>query len=164
MAAGDRLYASDFKIGLVGYARRITSSGATIVAEVGYLRMDNIRVFAGRAYEIQTTPIQLKGSVVGDYPEVRLRASNAGLATTASAQLSSVRAYIALAAVSIPVPLTAYYAPALDSTTASFLLSIIRSGSGAGSTGVQVFASGTSTVDFTVKDIGPAVADSGTSL
>lgn len=164
MAAGDIIYASDFKLGVVGFGRRTTSSGATITAETGYLRLDGIRLYAGRTYRVHTTPLNLKGSVVGDHPEARMRVNNAGTATTASTLIGSVRGYVGNAAVADARVLSVNYVPSGDTTTASFLLSLARVASGAGSTGVQMFASATTVVEIAVVDEGPVQPDSGTSL
>lgn len=165
--AGDRIFASDFRAGkVVGYARRITSSAsATITTETSYLRVDTVRMFAGRGYLIVTSPINAKGSVSGDVSDVRLRVSNAGAATTASSQISHVRTADVISTTQTPLtPLTAYYPCPADTTTFSALFTIARAVAGAGSTGVQWVASGTETFDVMIIDAGFTVTDTGVSL
>lgn len=164
MAAGDRLYASDFRNGEAHYGTRATSSGATITAETAYLRVDNLVLYSGRSYRFWTSPLSLKGSVVGDIVEARFRFSTAGPAGTANTLLNNVRAYINIAATPARLPLQARYSPGANLTTASLLLSIIRHTAGAGSTGVQLVASATEPVDLVIEDMGPAVANSGIAL
>lgn len=164
MAAGEVVAASDFRNGVVGRGNRQTPSGATITTEVGYLRVDGLTLYAARSYKIWTSPLALKGSVVGDIAEACLRVNTGGTATTSSTQVAHVRQYTDVAATPDLTPIAVHYTPGADTSTFSVLLSVVRNTAGGASTGVRLTASATEPVDLVVEDIGPVVADTGVDI
>jgi hypothetical protein len=165
MAAGDVILASDFRQGVIAQATRTTSTAATVTTEVGVLRMDNIQIYNGLAYEISVSPLALKGSVVGDIIESRIRVNTAGTATTSSTQITVLsRTYADAAASPDKASSSIWYYPTADSSTFSVLLTLSRNTAGGASTGVQMLGSSTDPIQLVVKCVGTAPADSGVSL
>jgi hypothetical protein len=164
MPSGDFVFASDYTLGSVGRGRRTTPSSNATTAELGVLRVDGVTMKTGRAYRIWTSPLNLKGSVAGDIVEAKIRVNETGTATISSTQFTHIRAYCNNASFTAVTPLTQYYEPSVDTTTASFLLSVFRAVAGTSSTGVQIYGSPTEVIEVVIEDIGLAVADTGVDI
>jgi hypothetical protein len=162
--AGSVIAASTFTQGAVARGRRITASSVATGTELGVLRVDSVVLTAGHAYMVFTSPLNIKGSVVGDIGDVRLRVNEGGTATTSSTQITHVRHYTNNASFTPLAPLVVYYEPAATTSVASFLLTVARVVSGASSTGVQLGASSAEVLDLVICDIGTSVPDTGVDL
>lgn len=143
--------------GQVARGRRTTATGNITTTETGVLRLDGIPIFAGRAYRISTSNINMDTSVAGDIASARIRISTSGTATTASTQIVQLRNTIDDVANSDVLTLNATHFPAADATL-SVLLSAVRV---AGTGNIVVFCSGTEILDLVVTDEGLAPSDTG---
>lgn len=160
MAAGDRILASDFRIGQVARAQRTTTTGTITTTETGVLRIDNIPVFNGRAYRLSCSNINVDTSVANDIASVVIHYSTSGTATTASSIMGTLRTTIDDATNSNILALTCYYYPSADATL-SVLLSCVRT---AGTGNIIVFCSGSQILDMVLMDEGVAPANTGVVL
>jgi hypothetical protein len=158
--AGDIILTTDIPV-LVSRGRRTTATGNITTTETGVLRLDDVAVRSGWAYEIFTNNINLDTSVANDIAAARLRvafsASPGTSATTSSTQIQQMRNTIDDATNSNIIPMNALYLPG-STGYLSVLLSAIRV---AGSGNIVVFASGTDTLELMVRELGEDPGDSG---
>lgn len=153
----------DLPRGLIKWGQRSTASSTTTAADAGVLRVDSVSLLTGRQYRIWTTPLHLDSSVANDESRARIRYNTGGTATTASTILpgTTVHARQVDANVSESHPISTTYTPA-GNETVSFLLCVGRI---AGSGNVRLSNSdGDETIQLVIEDIGPALAQSGTSI
>lgn len=143
------------------YAKRTSASPTSTGAEVGILRLDNVMLQAGRAYNIYTSDFLYDGTVSGDTAYARLRFSTTGTAVTTSTDLAAHQGpSMTVGSFQASGYITRTYMPAAD-VTMSILLTIGRAG-GTGAVAlvyVSAFA-----IEIFVEDIGAAVAATGVSL
>lgn len=141
--------------GIVAWGNRPTASPTT-VAEIGVLRIDNVALLANRAYRISTSPVFLLSTVTNDIVASAIRASTAGVATTASAQVG-IALQLKADSFQPPSGTIAEIYRTTTAVTASFLLTVTRSN---GSGNVNTFGA----IDMWIEDMGPTVANSGVSI
>lgn len=169
--AGDTLDAADLNLppwalGMVAYGSRPSSNGNSAVltpsgsTSTGILRIDNVQLYAGRRYMIESSDLRVDLGTSTDRPRFELRLNTAGTATTSTA--ITARTEVAGADLNNMPHLRRVITPSSSTSVASLLLSVTRpSGSGT----IQVMA-GTDdeTLWIAVTDLGVAVADSGVVL
>jgi hypothetical protein len=149
--------------GIVAWAQRTTATSTTTAADAGVLRLDSVALVAGRQYRIWTSPLHLDSSVVNDEVRARIRYSTSGTATTASSVLpgATVHTRQTDANVSEDKSISVVYVPGANQTL-SLLLCVGRiAGTGNASLANSDLEL---TLHMAVEDIGPAVAQTGTSL
>lgn len=132
-----------------------TTSGAT---EMGIMRLDNLVLKNGNAYEFVCGNIRPSVTVAADHFVLSLKYSSAGAATTASAAIGKTEMTEATNS-SYPQP-TGWVVPGADTTTASVILTVARSSG----TGTWVTNNDTGGIWLTVFCRGVAVADTGVDL
>jgi hypothetical protein len=149
---------------IIARARRITAKTGITTTETPVLRLDNIPVRAGRIYQINTSGVNIDGSVANDIGSLIMRiaysATVGTLATIASAQFGQVRSVADDPTNSNLVPLNAFYIATADGYI-SILLSAIRV---AGSGTIQIYAAGNEILDFVVQFGGTDPGDTGVVL
>jgi hypothetical protein len=133
MASGDPVLASDAPR-LVARTTRVTSSTAATTTEIPVTRIDDIPVFAGKAYMILTSNINLDASVANDIGDVRLRVKQGsvtgGQAAITDTEIGHMRTGQQSISLSNMLPLMQMYYPSSDGYL-SILISVIRvSGTG----------------------------------
>lgn len=133
MASGDPVLASDAPR-LVARTTRVTTSGTATTTEIPVSRIDDIPVFAGKAYMIVTSNINLDASVANDIGDVRLRVKfgtvTGGQAAITDTEIGHMRMGQQSTTLSNMAPLMQMYYPSQDGYL-SALFSIIRvSGTG----------------------------------
>lgn len=145
--------------GTIAYGNRQTDKTFT-GTEVGVLRLDNLVTYAGRRYYIETSNLRLVVTS-GETGKANIRASTAGAATTSSTILTG-------AEVSANTPFTPAGSPPMKiswvpgaSTTASVLLTVLRSG---GSNNVTMTGSSTQPIEMYVVDGGIDPGDTGVDI
>lgn len=132
-----------------------TTSGTT---ELGILRLDNLVLKNGYAYEFVCGNIRPTLSVPTDHFKLLLRYSSAGAATTSSTEIGRAEETVA-SLNNWPMP-TGWVLPGADTTTASVLLSVVRtSGTGTFTTNAD-----TGGLWLTVVNHGVAAADTGVDI
>lgn len=144
---------------IVAQGNRSTASSTTSgTTEMGILRLDNLVLKNGNAYEFVCGNIRPNVSVATDHFVLRLRYSSAGAATTASSEIGKTEMTEASAS-SYPQP-TGWVVPGADTTTGSIILSVARS------SGTGTFATNPDTggLWLTVLCRGVSVADTGVDL
>lgn len=160
MPAGDRLYAAD-GARVVKRGRRITATGSITTTETGVLRVDDIPVFAGKAYMLKTSNLNLDTSVANDIGDARLRvAQNAApgtAATITSTQIGHFRNTIDDASQSNVNDITAFYFPSSD----GYLSALITAQRVTGTGNLVVFCSSVEILDLVVLEIGDDPGDTG---
>lgn len=144
---------------LVARARRETNS-TTTTTETDVLRIDGLKVFAGRYYLISTTQLQVQSTVLNDVVTARVRHTTDGsTATTTSAQIGQMTADHNIAAgkgASLLTELT----PAIDQTV-SLVLTVGRT---AGTGAVSLEGNPVYPLCLWVFDMGPDTGNVGISL
>jgi hypothetical protein len=149
---------------VIARARRITAKTGITTTETPVLRLDNIMVKAGRIYQINTSGVNIDGSVANDIGSLIMRIAYAvgtgTSATIASAQVGQVRSVADDPTNSNLVPLNAFYIAPADGYI-SILLSAIRV---AGSGTIQIYAAGNEILDFVVQFGGTDPGDTGVVL
>lgn len=146
--------------GIVAWVARTTPTGLFTTTETGVVRIDNIPVYAGRAYEIATSGANLDTTVDNDVAAARIRISTSGAATTASTQIGQMRNTADNNFYSNVIPMQCFYFPGSDQTLSVLLSAVRLSGSG----NISFFCSGVEILHLVVRDIGPAPAASGVVL
>jgi hypothetical protein len=149
---------------IIARGRRVTAKTGITTTETPVLRLDNIPVKAGRIYQINTSGVNIDGSVANDIGSLIMRiaysATVGTLATIASAQVGQVRSVADDPTNSNLVPLNAFYIATADGYI-SILLSAIRV---AGSGTIQIYAAGNEILDFVVQFGGTDPGDTGVVL
>lgn len=151
--------------GIVAYGRRTTASAnATDTTGVGVLRLDDIPVISGRAYEISINNFVLKSTVSLDYAASSIVYTTDGSTpSTSSTELPKSRAQGRVEDTSNGFTRTvlSIYTPSANETL-SILLKVMRlSGTG----NVTIFANTTAfPVEMYVRDLGVRPADTGTVI
>lgn len=162
---GQKMRASDLALvfaPIVGFGERVSNGTTTTTVEKTFLRVDDISITAGQAYDIFTTPLIFESSVAADEIQVVLRISTAGAATTSSTQLTLLAQASKTASLAQHTQgLAITYNALVTSTTASILLSYVRA---AGTGNVRVNASADIPAQITMKWIGTSKADTGVDL
>lgn len=161
MPAGSRLYGHDAPR-IVKRGRRTTPLGGITTVELPLLRIDDIPVFADRAYMIKTSNMNLDGSLANDIGAVRVRVNQSptpGIAATVAnaAQIGQLRSTLDDPTSSNVLPATAFWFPSADGYM-SVLLGAVRTG---GTGTLQVFCSLTEILDLVVYDLGDDPGDTG---
>lgn len=151
---------------IVGFGERTSNGTATTTGEKTFLRVDDISIIAGQAYEITTSPLIFQSTVASDLLQVNVKFSTSGAATTSSALLTvlaqKVHAGGAVGTVAQgTASLTITYNALVTSTSASLLLSYQR---GSGSGNVLIQAASDIPAQVTMKWIGTSKADTGVDL
>src|SRR5262245_43804857 len=143
-----------------GYGDRQTNSTTTTTI-VGVLRLDDVQLRGGRAYEIKTSALRTT-SGANDGVTVTLRATTDGSTpSTASTAIATGSTQTTSASVFESVTLQRYYAPSSDQLF-SVLLCVARTSGSAGSSGLGGDA--TYPIQIWIVDIGEATADAGTDI
>lgn len=164
--SGDIVQTSDLP-SVIAYGLRTTVTPVTgwVTTEAGSLRLDNITMKAAKLYRIWTNPLNLVPSVLNDVINVRVRVSNAGVATVASTEIGHIRSNGFNTANGPLQNIEVEYNPAADTTTASVLLTVERAVAGTSSLGVRLWGNtGNESVQLYVADLGPLVANTGVVL
>lgn len=161
MASGDRLYAAEVAGRTIKRGRRVTATGNITTTETGVLRVDDIPVFADRAYMIKTSNVNLDASVANDIADARVRvtqnAAPGTAATTSSTQIGHFRNTIDDAAQSNVNDITAFYFPSSDGYLSVLLTAQRVTGTG----NIVVFCSSVEILDLVIMDIGEDPGDTG---
>jgi hypothetical protein len=149
---------------IIARARRITAKSGITTTETPVLRLDNIQVKAGRIYQINTSGVNIDGSVANDIGSLIMRIAYSATigtsATIASSQYGQVRSVADDPTNSNLVPLNAFYIATADGYI-SILLSAIRV---AGSGTIQIYAAANEILDFVVQFGGTDPGDTGVVL
>lgn len=143
--------------GVIARGRRTTSTGNVTTTETGVLRVDNIPVYAGRIYKINTSNANMDTSVDNDVGRLAVRYSTSGAATTSSTLGNQWRNTIDNNSQSNAEDLTMFYAPAADATL-SVLLTLLRQ---AGTGNIIIFGSSSDVLDLVIEDLGLDPGDTG---
>lgn len=132
-AVGQRLTAemvqeiSDRAGAVVGRGSRTTNSSATSgTTELGVLRIDNLTLLAGQAYEVRTGNLRADLTVTTDRAVARIRHSSSGAATTSSDSFAVVEMATNPGDLNSLPPLMGWLFPTVDETDASVILTIAR--------------------------------------
>lgn len=145
---------------LVGRASRTTTSTTTTTTEIGVLRLDGVKVKAGRGYKIGGSTYVLASSVNGDGITARLRVTTDGsTATTSSTSFADLAVQTITSTGSGAGVLQRYYYPSADEIL-SILLTVVRT---AGTGNVSINAVN-SNIDLEVEEIGPDTGNVGVAL
>jgi len=167
---GQKLRASDLELllgkdsplplGVIKRGQRITASSTT-TTEVGVLRVDDVPVYAGRAYKVWTSPLILDTSVANDVARAHLRYTEDGsLPATSDTQLQAAHGVLANITSGESRVVVANYSPAADG-----LLSVLLSVSRVSGTGnISISASATFPIDLVVEDMGLDPGDVGVDI
>jgi hypothetical protein len=153
-------YGKDIRKG-VSRGKRTTSSSTTTTTEIGVLRLDGVKVYAGHQYRITTSALSCDTTVSGDLVRVHIRYTTDG--TTAgitSTDLGFDQIRLADAANSEGVVLNLSYIPTADEVL-SVLLTVHRA-SGTGS--VSILGATDFPIDLFVDDKGLDPGNTGVSL
>lgn len=144
-----------------GYGNRQTNSTTTTTI-VGVLRLDDVQLRGGRAYEIKTSNLRAT-SGANDGVTATLRATTDGSTpSTASTAIATGSAQTTSASVFENIgPLQRLYAPSADQLF-SVLLCVARTSGAAGSAGLGGDA--TYPIEVWIVDVGEAAADAGTDI
>lgn len=145
---------------LVGRAARTTTSSTTTTTEIGVLRLDGVKVKAGRGYRIGGSTYMLSSSVNGDGVMARIRATTDGsTAAVTSTVLAELLIQTLTAQGSGSGRLERFYYPSADETL-SILLSVVRI-QGTGNVSITAV---NNNIDLEVEDIGPDTGNIGVAL
>lgn len=128
MAAGDIIYAVDVdELHLHRRGARTTNSATTTGAtEAGVLRIDNLDLKAGKAYEVRTGNLRYDLTVPTDRPKATLRYSSAGAATNTSTEIGRWEVASNLGDLNSGGQVVGWIYPTADEPTASVRLSVVR--------------------------------------
>lgn len=145
--------------GLVAiHTRTTTSTTVASSTEVGLIRMDNIAVRAGYAYEVVMNRVAMTPSVTGLVGFARIRVAQGATATTASTPIG----YLRMAqATSTSQTNTGAMIGVFNATADSTLSVLVTLALVAGAGTVQLHSSAAEASTLHVKLIGPSVADYG---
>lgn len=145
---------------VVARGSRTTNSSTTGATEIGVLRLDNIPVYAGRAYLIRVNNVWLVSTVATDIVICRLKYTNVGVATTASPEMSALRVIVSSTSDGPILPINANFWAIADETL-SIILTVQRA---VGTGTVQVNPTAGQTIDIVVQDAGTDPGDTGVDL
>lgn len=127
---GDDVFAHDINdLHLRKRGRRDTNSSATNAgtgAEIGVLRLDDLGLKAGIAYEVRTGNLRVDLSVTTDRPKITLRHSTSGAATNSSDEIGRNEGATNPGDNNSFPPVVGWIFPATDQPNASVRLSISR--------------------------------------
>lgn len=169
VAAGDPIYASTIndiiRSGLnstVAQGNRPSAAGPTSgTTALGILRLDNLNLQAGHLYEFICGNIRATIGTPGANFKLYLAYSSAGAATTASTEIGRAEQNPPNSTWNWPAP-SGWVIPGADTTTASVLLAVVRTSSGANSTFTTLADTGG--LWLTVVDHGVAAVDTGVDV
>lgn len=143
-----------------GYGNRQTNSTGT-TSIVGVLRLDDVQLRAGRAYEIKTSNLR-PTSGANDGVTCTLRATTDGSTpSTSSTAIATGSAQITSVSIFESITLSRLYTPSVDQLF-SVLLCVARTTGTAGTTSLGGDA--TYPIEIWIVDVGEAVADAGTDI
>lgn len=148
--------------GVVYQGNRAAAPGASSgTTALGILRLDNMVLKAGNAYEFVSGNLRGTTTVttLADHFKFALAYSSAGAATAASSEIGRSEFGGQETTDSVP-PITGWVVPGTTTSTASILLYVVRT-SGTGTVTVNVDTGGQW---LTVIDHGVAVADTGVDV
>lgn len=149
---------------VLGRARRTTSSsGSTSTTLVPVLRLDDIPIIGGRAYNVMTTPLLLDTSVANDVGRIAITYTTDGSTPTISSTIMPGTEYTTV----LPNPAVAQgitgnttYVPASNETL-SLLLCVSRfSGTGT----ITILGSSSVVIEMKIVDGGVDPGDTGVDL
>lgn len=141
---------------LVARGSRSSASSPSTGTEIGVLRIDGVRLKAGRSYWITSSSLLLNSSVSDDEVRARLRVATGGdTATTSSTEIALGMVADTPTSATVAAPRF----PASDEEL-SILLTVQRTG-GSGNAVVEAVAGGT---HIFVHDTGPDLGNIGQSL
>lgn len=141
--------------GVTRWGNRPTNRSCT-TAETTILRIDNITLVSGRAYRLAASGCRGDTDTATGRFKFVLRLSTAGVATTGSGLVRRAEGGDTDSA-----HLERYYVSAVNTTTASLLLTGTAVG---GAASVNVLGSDEGGIDLYVEDLGLAQADTGVDL
>ncbi len=141
--------------------RSSVSSTSSGTVELSIMRIDNMVLRAGYAYFVTVGNFRATIATPGANFKVALKYSSAGAATTSSTEIGRAEINPAITTQSW-VPPTGWIMPASATTTASVLLSVLRTNSVAASTFTTIADTGG--LWLNVIEAGIAVADTGIDL
>lgn len=146
---------------MIGRAERTTSTGTTTTAETGALRLDDISIYAGRAYLVASSGLIHDSSVAGDGMAARFRITTDGSTPTTSSTLFGGTLMNATSSSAQAIDsISRYYVPSSNETL-SVILTFVRA---AGTGNVNLTASTGFPIDIVIIDLGPAPTDTGVDL
>lgn len=169
--AGQKLRASELQdlidkdsplpLGLTARGNRTTSS-TTTTTEVGVLRIDDVPMYAGRAYKIWTSPLVLDTSVNADIARGALRHTTDGSTPTTSSTLMDAggQGGMASAANGETRIIQIVYVPAADELF-SVLLTVSRI---AGTGNISIVGAAGFHINVYIEDIGQDPGDTGVDI
>ncbi len=162
---GQKIRASDLALvfaPIVGFGERVSNGTTTTTVEKTYLRVDDISMTSGQAYEITSSPLIFESSVAADTIQVLIRISTSGAATTASTPITLLcQPSKTATSFQLTACLVLTYNALVTTTSASILMSYLRV---TGTGNVRVNASSDIPAQLTVKWIGASKADGGVDL
>ena len=147
-----------FPAGEVAWTKRGTTATTSGGTELPLLRLDNVIFAAGRSYMIIVSGLRIDMVTATEHFKFNLRLNTAGTATIASTPVLTRSE--ATADLDTMSPIIAFRRPS-SAETGSLLLSIIRT---AGASNATVQADDDNDIQFSVQDLGLAVADTGVVL
>src|SRR5690348_15363931 len=143
-----------------GYGNRQTNSTTTTTI-VGVLRLDDVQLRGGRAYEIKTSALRTT-SGANDGVTATLRVTTDGSTpTTSSTAIATGSTQTTSASVFESITLQRLYQPSSDQLL-SVLLCVARTTGSAGNAGLGGDA--TYPIEIWIVDVGEATADAGTDI
>lgn len=145
---------------IIARGRRPTSSPTTTTTEIGVLRLDAVPVLLGRVYGIYTSTIQLASTVANDGIASNLRLNAAGIATTASTSIGTVRDQMVNATTGFTGSFSRLYVPSAD-VNISVLITVVRV---TGSGNCLMTGSADSPIELWVVDHGDDPGDTGVDI
>jgi hypothetical protein len=151
-------------MGVIARGERLTSSSTT-TSTGGVLRIDDIPLTAGRAYRINTGPLNGDSSTGTDTVRALIKfTADGSTPTTGSTTLPETTVGGDVdggGPDSWLIPIIAYYAPAGGDELLSLLLCVQRVTGGGNA---YIYGDSTQKIQMVVEDLGANVVDSGTDI
>jgi len=153
--------ASNPQAGIIAIAQRTTSSTPASGAQ-GVLRLDNVKIYAGRDYMFRTSSLAVFSTVAGDTGAIRFTYELGGTTATTGSTVYGIWNTSAIATTANGTGAIINVRFTSTTTTTLSLLLITQRVSGTGN--ISIFAGGTLPCQIMVEDLGPTVTDTGTSI
>jgi len=147
--------------GIIAIAQRTTSSTPASGAQ-GVLRLDNVKIYAGRDYMFRTSSLAVFSTVAGDTGAIRFTYELGGTTATTGSTVYGIWNTSAIATTANGTGAIINVRFTSTTTTTLSLLLITQRVSGTGN--ISIFAGGTLPCQIMVEDLGPTVTDTGTSI
>lgn len=147
--------------GIIAFGQRTTSSTPAIGAQ-GVIRLDNVQLYSGRDYIFRTSSLNVFSTVAGDTGALRFTYELNGTTATTGSTVYGIWNTSAIATTGSGTGAILSVKFSATTTTLLSLLLITQRVSGTGS--ISVFAGGTAPCQIMVEDVGPTLANTGTSI